>query len=125
MQHQNHQFEELIKKACSVLGSPYLTIREEYVSFPLCLMEYIDNGIHRSVIEITLKDYQVQFSCEFNLDNYCNDLHLSFDRTEDENLFIEYLKENATYDFKKSHWTINDCLLSVKSIIGTTFIFQK
>lgn len=126
MQNQNHQFKELIQKACSVLSSPYLTIRKQYISYPLCLTEHIENEIHRYVIEITLKDYQAKLSCEFDLDNYCKELHLSFDTSKEDNLFIDYLKENAAYDYKHSHWTFGDCRLNAKSsIIETVFIFRK
>lgn len=126
MQNQNYQFKELIEKAYAVLGSPYLTVKEQYISYPLCLIEHIENEIHRYVIEISLKDYQAKLSCEFDLDNYCNELHLSFDTSEEDNLFIEYLIENEKYNFKHSHWIIGDCLLNINSpFIETVFIFRK
>lgn len=113
MQNQNAKFKILVEEACDVLGLSYQVLKDRYMDYPICLMEYIEKTIHELIIEVRFNN-SATISLSFDKENNCDGAFLFFDNADDEDAFLEYLHENADYNFKWSRWTMINCFLKIE-----------
>lgn len=126
MQNQNAKFKILVEEACDVLGLSYQILKDRYNDYPICLMEYIEKTIREFIIEVRFNNHSATISLSFDTENNCNGAFLFFDSADDEDSFLEHLRENADYDFKWSRWTMINCFLKIEaSKYETAFCFYR
>jgi len=127
MQDRNNKYKLAIEEAYRTLGGAYRELKERYKDYPLYLMEYIEEDDFEKIIEVRFDKQQTTISMTFNEENICDTSFLLFDSLEDEDCFVEYLNQNRKYDFKLSHWVMEDCYVKVKPPLkfGTAFCFYR
>lgn len=120
-------FKSNIEEACKVLGSSHQQLKDKYMGYPVCLMEYYEKKIYRRSIEVRFDSLAVTFALSFGTGNHCDTVIIFFDHAKDEDLFIDYLKENAAYDFRKCSWKLPECYLKIRfsPTCGTAFYIYK
>lgn len=109
-------YTELIKHASSVLKLSQKQIREKYADYPICLMDYVEKGIHENSIEIRFDKEEVTLTCTFNNDKSCDSVFLFPDSDQFIEEFISYLIENYDYNFLKNRFSLPNCYAKVKEL---------
>lgn len=112
---QNH-FSNLINYASSVLKLSEQEIRDKFSDAPICLMEYIEKGVHEHIIEIRFDEEYATLSCSFDKSNKCNCSFLFTDDMDDIDFYIRYFNNTYDYDYIRSGWILPNCYLSIKTI---------
>ncbi len=124
MKNHTDKFELLNEEASGALGLSYDTLKEKYEAYPVCFMEYIEDGIREYVIEASYDDLATSIMLSFGVDNKCEKVMLFFDQPEDEDLFIAYLNKTSRYDFKRSKWIMKDCYLKIEPPVKSENTFH-
>ena len=114
MANKKDDFERIVKHACSGLNIPEQELKNKYKDYPVCLMEYIENGNHRYFVQVRFNDESASLIFFIGENTSCTCSFLRFDRVEEEDLFINYLMEAADFIFRKGCWIIDNCYLKVK-----------
>ncbi|HCO66581.1 MAG TPA: hypothetical protein DIT04_02335 [Dysgonomonas sp.] len=112
----SNQFADLIKHSSSVLKLSLLQIKEKYVDYPLCIMDYIEKDIHEKSIEVRFDKEEVTLTCTFNENGNCDATFLFPDNDEMIEEFVGYLTEHHDYSFVRSRFMLGDCYLKVKEL---------
>lgn len=114
MHNQNRKFETLLQHAATALGLSDAQLKDRYKDYPICLMEYIEKGIHKHVIEVRFDDEAAIISVSFDSENNCDASSLFLDSPEDEEHLIEHLVDCADYNFRTSRFRLPACYLKIK-----------
>lgn len=114
MQKQNAKFDTLLEHAWSTLGQSEDDLKEKYKDYPICIMEYIEKGLHDHVIEVRFDNEEATISISFDNANKCDASFLFFDSTEDESSLIDHLVNSVDYDFRKGCFKLPSCSLKIK-----------
>lgn len=123
--HQNY-ISNLISNASDVLNYSLTEIKKKYSEMPICLMEYIEKGIHENIFEIRFDDENATLSCGFDDNKQCNICYLFFDDIEVIDEYITYLNDRHDYDFMRSSWILSNCYMKIKITKDDRFfIFYK
>lgn len=112
----NNHFVDLIKHASSVLNLSISQIKEKYMQYPMCLMDYIEKDIHEKSIEIRFDKDEVTLTCTFNEEGNCNTTFLFPDNDVLIDDFVSYLTEHHDYNFVRSRFMLGNCYLKVKEL---------
>lgn len=115
MKNQDNNYEILIGYAKSMLGYSFEELKRKYISYPICLMVYVENRKLEKSIEIRLDSHEATISCAFDQADKCNVTYLFLDNQSDENGFIEYLEKSYEYDFRKNCWQLDGFCLKVRN----------
>lgn len=116
MNNQNNKFEILIGYANSMLDFSFEELKRKYISYPICLMVFVENRKLEKSIEIRFDNHETTISCAFDQEDRCVITYLFFDSQTDENHFIEYLKTTYDFDFRKNCWYLGNCCLRIRSV---------
>ncbi|MFV0340503.1 MAG: hypothetical protein ACK5MA_07785 [Parachlamydiaceae bacterium] len=114
MRNQNTKFDTLLEHAWSTLGQSENDLKEKYKDYPVCLMEYIEKGVHDHIIEVRFDNEEATISISFDSENNCDASFLFLDSTEEEELLINHLIDSADYSFRKSSFQLPSCSLKIK-----------
>lgn len=114
MRNQHAKFDTLLEHAWSTLGQSEDHLKEKYKDFPVCLIEYIEKGVHDPIIEVRFDNENATISISFDSKNNCNASFLFLDSTEEEELLINHLIDSADYSFRKSSFKLPSCSLKIK-----------
>lgn len=106
--------KELIKYACNTKHIAYTDIKTKFADFPICLMEYIEKGIHDKVAEIRFDEHKATLSATFDKEDICDYVILFPDQIENIDQLFLYLSDNYDYDFLKGNWILSNCYMKVK-----------
>lgn len=116
----------LIDHAKSVLGLSEEDIRNRFSDTPICLMEYIEKGVHENIIEIRFDKEYATLSCSFDINNKCDYAFLFIDNSDDIDPCINYFNNTYDYDYMRSGWILPNCYLAIKTIDKEfSFMFYK
>ncbi len=119
-------FRELVDYTSSMLQFSYSEIQNRFSDYPLCLMNYVEKDINERMIEIRFDNKKATISCLFNKQDKCNATFLFFDCSTDEDLFISYLTEKSSYNFRKCSWIMENCYAKVnEENSDIAFVFYK
>ncbi|MDR2955644.1 MAG: hypothetical protein LBV43_11235 [Prevotella sp.] len=113
---QNEKFKQLLDKAVSGLNVSFNELKDRYKDYPLCLMQYIENGKTELAFDVHFDDESASIFYSFDIENNCDHSSISFVNGDDIDLFIEYLAGVGDYDFIKNYWGIGKCCLKVKEL---------
>jgi len=72
MNNQNNKFEILIRYARSMLDFSFEELKRKYISYPICLMVYVENRKLEKGIEIRFDNQEATVSCAFNQADICS-----------------------------------------------------
>lgn len=109
-------YTELIGHASSVLKLSLSQIKEKYIDYPLCLMDYIEKDIHEKSIEVRFDKEGVTLTCTFNNEGNCDSTFLFPDSDQLIEDFVDYLTDNHDYSFVRSRFMLGNCYLKVKEL---------
>ena len=109
-------YTELIGHASSVLKLSLSQIKEKYIDYPLCLMDYIEKDIHEKSIEVRFDKEEVTLTCTFNNEGKCDSTFLFPDSDQLIEDFVDYLTDNHDYSFVRSRFMLGNCYLKVKEL---------
>lgn len=109
-------YTELVEHASSVLKLSLSQIKEKYIEYPLCLMNYIEKGIHEKSIEVRFDKEEVTLTCTFNNEGSCDSTFLFPDDDRIIEEIVSYLTDNYDYSFVKSRFMLSNCFLTVKEL---------
>jgi len=109
-------YTELIGHASSVLKLSLSQIKEKYLDYPLCIMDYIEKDIHEKSIEVRFDKEEITLTCTFNDEGCCDSTFLFPDNDQLLEDFVSYLTENHDYSFVKSRFMLGNCFLKVKEL---------
>lgn len=123
MKNQNTKLETLLEHAWLTLGQSAEALKEKYKDYPICLMEYIENGVHEHSIEIRFDTEEATISISLDNENNCDASFLFLDSMEDEELLIDHLIDSADYNFRKSSFKLPSCSLKVKETKSETCFY--
>lgn len=119
-------FLKMTDNAISVLNLHHQDLKEKFPNNPMCFMEYYEKVDSKNVIEVRFDTEKVTLTCVFNEQKKCISSYLFFDNHIDVLNYIEYIKNNFTYDYIASRWLISHNIMSVKKIDKiTSFMFHK
>lgn len=107
-------FKELIEYTCSVLKLPHADIKNKFADFPMCIMDYIENGELDKSIEIRFDKLNATLTTTFDENNICNFIILHPDEVKDTEPLISYLIDYCDYDFIKCWWTLPNCYMKIR-----------
>lgn len=107
-------FKELIGYACTTLRLSHADIKEKFADFPMCIMDYIENGELDKSIEIRFDGLNAALTALFDKENICNFIILHPDEVGDTEPLISYLIDNCNYDFIKHWWTLSNCYMKIR-----------
>lgn len=121
MNNNKTNYTDLIKSANSLLNLSLQKIKEDYRSFPICLIEYQEKDIHRKSIEIRLDKDDLTITCLFDSDDICRWVYLFTDKKETTESIISFLKDSYTFDYNKNRWIIPRSYVRIKGLnnLGT------
>lgn len=118
-------FAELIGYACSAKHIAHTDIKSQFADFTVCLMEYIEKGVHEKVVEIRFDNHKATLSATFDKNDICDFAILYPDQIEDIDQVLLHLSEKYDYDFLKSSWILSNCYMSIKETKeGIVFTFR-
>lgn len=109
-------YTELIGHASSVLKLSLSQVKEKYLDYPLCIMDYIEKDIHEKSIEVRFDKEEVTLTCTFNDKGSCDSTFLFPDNNQIIEEFVGYLTENHDYSFVKSRFILDNCFVRVKEL---------
>jgi len=104
----------LINHPLSALKLSHKDIKEAYKNYPICLMEYIENGEHNKSIEIWLNEGLIILTCSFNKDEICNFVSLHTIDLAIIKQLISYLRKHYYYNYTKSCWIVSGIFIRVR-----------
>lgn len=109
-------YAKFIEHAISVLKLSLSQIKEKYVDYPLCIMDYIEKDIHEKSIEVRFDKEEVTLTCTFNENGNCDATFLFPDNDEMIEGFVGYLTDHHDYSFVRSRFMLGNCYLKVKEL---------
>lgn len=109
-------YTKFIEHAISVLKLSLSQIKEKYVDYPLCIMDYIEKDIHEKSIEVRFDKEEVTLTCTFNENGNCDATFLFPDNDEMIEGFVGYLTDHHDYSFVRSRFMLGNCYLKVKEL---------
>lgn len=114
------EFLRIVESAAAMLSCTAQELKDEYADYPICLLEYIENGVHENALEIRFDNECMAITSLFDGQGICDQSCISFDSPKDESSFIFYLVENYDYDYRKSVWKLPDCRLKAQETENKT-----
>lgn len=122
-------YSKIIEQASSLLKLSLSQIKEKYLNYPLCIMDYIENDIHEKSIEIRFDEEKITLTCTFNENGNCDVTFLFADNDRIIEDFVGYLTEHYDYCFLKSRFILGNCYLKVKELkeqrSNISFVFYQ
>lgn len=109
-------YTELMERAGSVLKLSLSEIKEKYSDYPLCIMEYIREGVSEKSIEIRFDKEEVTLACVFDSEGGCISVFIVPDYEHVVGKITDFLIENYDYSFPKSRFMFGDYFLKVKEL---------
>ncbi|MDR2917103.1 MAG: hypothetical protein LBV74_20105 [Tannerella sp.] len=107
---------DLINYAGSTLRLTKTELRAKFSEFPICVMDYIEEGVKEDVIEIRFDKEQATLSCIFDKNLRCNYAFLFFDDQTRLDDYVNQLNSMYKYDYVECQWRLPDCHLSLKRL---------
>lgn len=106
------KFKELLQQAQALLNMPSQKFEDKYSE----LTRQTDKETPEKTIEIRLHEEGMTINCLINKQKQCTDVYFFFDKTEDEDAFIDHLVDYVDYSFRKRAWLFVDCLIKTREI---------
>ena len=110
---QQH-YTDIIGHTSSMLNLSLFQIKEKYADYPMCLIEYIENGEHQESIEIRFDKEEVTITCMGNEDKQCISAFLLPDEDQFIVDIVGYLKEHYDYSYLKRRFILDGCFMKIK-----------
>lgn len=113
MKNKQNNYETLIRHAQSMPGRTYDELKRRYLSYPISLTVHVDKktDIFEQFIEIHFKEQEAIITIDFDRTDRCLAAYLFFEAPNEEDTFIEYLKQTYDFDFRKNNWLLQGCYL--------------
>lgn len=105
-----------IQQITSLLNLSLSEIRQKYISYPHCLIDYFEKETEDKSIEIRFDQEEFTITCLFNEDSKCTFVYLFIDKYEFIEGLISFLKDTYDYDFIKNRWKEPTYYIQVKEI---------
>lgn len=129
MNQKNNNFTYLVGHACSTLCLSHTTVKEKYKDYPQCLIQYTEKGNSLNYREVSFDDQNASLTFIMNKEDTCVSASIHFYDTNDETLFIIFLRVFAKYyTYRKKCWILKDGFyvkLNEYEDSGTHFCFYK
>lgn len=106
----------LLQQITSLLNLPLPEIRQKYINYPYCLINYFEKEVEEKSIEIRFDQEEFTLTCLFSNDGKCEFVYLFPDKNEYVKGFISYLEITQSYDYLKNRWTTSGCYIKAKTI---------
>lgn len=108
MNTKNIKFSYLIEQAYAPFGESHIQVKERYKDMPMCLLEHIENDIHKEHIEISFDEQNGSITYHFDKSKVFQYASICLYDSSDMDLFICFLNNFAdSYNYIKKHWLIN------------------
>lgn len=111
-----HDYANLLQQINSLLNITLSEIKNKYVDYPHCLIDYFEKDVTEKSIEIRFDKEEYTITCVFNTEGKCNTVYLFPDENETIEKFISYFKENYEYDFIKNRWETSFFYIKIKEL---------
>lgn len=108
MNSRKNDFSYLTGQAYAAFGESHAQVKERFKDFPMCLMDYIDNGGHEEHIEISFDEKNASVTYCFDTGRMLLYSVIYFCEPSDVGLFLCFLEGFAdSYDYLKKRWIID------------------
>lgn len=115
------QYYKLVGQADSMLKLSLSKIRDGYIDHPICLIEYVENGIHEKSIEIRFDESEATLTCSFDNNGSCDLIFLYPDNELVLEKIVDYLSENYDYNFMRSRFLLPNGFVKVQEVKNTAY----
>ena len=105
-----------LQQITSLLNLSLLEIRQKYINYPYCLIDYFEKGVEEKSIEIRFDQEEFTLTCLFSNEGKCEFVYLFPDKNEYVKGFISYLEITQNYDYLMNRWAIPGCYIKAKAI---------
>lgn len=106
----------LLQQITSLLNLSLPEIRQKYINYPYCLIDYFEKDMQEKSIEIRFAQEEFTMTCLFSSDGKCEFVYLFPDKNEYVERFISYLEITQSYDYLMNRWTTPGCYIKAKAI---------
>lgn len=117
MKKQKYNYRDaicnLIDYAGSTLRFTRTELKTKFKNFPVCIMDYVENGVQEEFLEVRFDKEQATLSCMFNKDSKCNISFLYFDDSDCLDDYTSYLSSEYKYNYPECRWILPNCRLSL------------
>ena len=109
----------LLQQITSLLNLSLPEIRQKYINYPYCLIDYFEKNVEEKSIEIRFDQEAFTMTCLFSNEGKCEFVYLFPDKNEYVKGFISYLEITQNYDYLMNRWAIPGCYIKHQAnIIG-------
>ena len=106
----------LLQQITSLLNLSLPEIRQKYINYPYCLIDYFEKDVEEKSIEIRFDQEAFTMTCLFSSEGKCEFVYLFPDKNEYVKGFISYLEITQNYDYLMNRWAIPGCYIKAKAI---------
>mgnify|MGYP006947725368 FL=1 len=89
----------LLQQITSLLNLSLPEIRQKYINYPYCLIDYFEKNVEEKSIEIRFDQEAFTMTCLFSNEGKCEFVYLFPDKNEYVKGFISYLEITQNYDY--------------------------
>lgn len=93
----------LLQQITSLLNLSLPEIRQKYINYPYCLIDYFEKEVEEKSIEIRFDQEEFTLTCLFSNDGKCEFVYLFPDKNEYVKGFISYLEITQSYEIGRAH----------------------
>lgn len=106
----------LLQQITSLLNLSLPEIRQKYIDYPYCLIDYFEKDVEKKSIEIRFDEEEFTMNCLISSEGKCEFVYLFPDKNEYAEGFISYLEISQRYDYLMNRWAVSGCYIKAKAI---------
>ena len=111
-----NNYANLIQQISNLLNLTFTNIKNKYITYPQCLIEYFEKDITEKSMEIRLDREEVTVTTVFNTEGRCNSVYLFPDKSKIVEELISYLNETYDYNFITNKWIAADFNIRIREL---------
>lgn len=109
-------FPRIIDHIVSILDMETEEIKAGFSDYPVCITEFIENGITEKSVEIRFDKEKATVTCLFDNRGKCDFCLLFLNAMETEAMsdYLDYMNDNYKYNFVLNKWRVGDSYAQIQ-----------